>query len=175
MTITANDAPEDLVCGPIDQDFLDNLNGYRNFVFQQLLGIQNTLAGFQQDTLDAINAALAGFAQQLNQIREDLPEIACNEISPRFVFINAIKTGASASITLPSGGSYVGIFSVNLAEEGVSLFGKNWIYGEGNTDDDRMACGSKTGVFSGGHTESISVSAGGFKGSFTFFGYRNDC
>lgn len=173
MTLLASDFPPSLPCGEIDQDWINLVTDWRARSYSEIVSIQNELSSFRQTILDDIESFRNEIGLELSSIRADLPRIAYNEINPRFYAASVIKVGTTASITLPSGGTYYGQFTVNMAEDGINILGKDYLISEGNEERDRVIIGTKTGSFPGGFIETIS-DGDDLKGTISFFGFRRD-
>ena len=160
MTISANDQPQPLPCGVIDQAWLDQLNDYRDTVFQCLINTGSDITELRQD---------------LNQLIADLPSIICNEVSPRF-FESSVVSSSNLSITLPSGGTWcytANVFGIN--DDGSLENGSNINYYFFDTgSNDEILFGGSTGLIAGGQT--ISINLGSFdQAMLQVKAYRTDC
>lgn len=159
MSVAAGDQPQDLPCGVIDQNWLDELNRVRTLYFQCLIEQQANISGLQTD---------------LTQLNNDLPTIICNEIASR-VFTDTRSGTGSLSITLPAGGTWQ-VFAFGIGNED-NTSGSNTVSGGLNTlqwddGDDNLAV-TASGAFAGGTV--LSPSASLVRGVFSVFAIRTDC
>lgn len=160
MSISVNDQPQRLPCGVIDQYWLDQLNDYRDLVFECLIEFGADITQLQQD---------------FNQLVTGLPSIICNEISPRF-FESSVMGSSTLSVTLPSGGTWcytANVFGVN--DDGSLESGSNINYYFFDTaSEDEILFGGSTGLIAGGQT--ISINQPNFDQTMLQVkAYRTDC
>lgn len=160
MSISANDQPQPLPCGVIDEAWLSQLNDYRELVFQCLI---------------EIGADITQLSQDLSELKSNLPSIICNEVSPRF-FESSVMGTSSLSITLPAGGTWcytANVFGVN--DDGSLENGSNINYYFFDTaSEDEILFGGSTGLIAGGQT--ISINQANFDQTMLQVkAYRTDC
>ena len=160
MSISANDQPQPLPCGVIDEAWLAQLNDYRELVFQCLI---------------ETGADITSLTDRLDQLIIDLPSIICNEVSPRF-FESSVRGTSALSITLPSGGTWcytANVFGIN--DDGALVNGTNISYYFFDTgSNDEILFGGSTGLIAGGQT--ISINQANFDNSMLQVkAYRTDC
>ena len=159
MTLSSTNIPTPLLCGPINQQWLDQLNGYILDYFYCILNNQSETIG---------NANL------IDQLISDLPSIICNEISPRFFQQSITSSSGTLSISLPAGGTYIYVLNYNGAQDGITAAGNSWII---ETDDnDQSYNGNTSGLAAGGTVFSVNQSSiNDPLGSLSVFAFRIDC